>query len=137
MGNSMTTEQIDVLDAGPEMDCAVQEVLQSVSGVIHFGLSDGLPRDQERHAVTITVTEFRPSTDWNDAMYAAERFGLFETKECLLDCCETVWGVTEKPVFAEWWLSFGDDLRQVATAPTGPLAICRALLKLHAGGAVN
>lgn len=115
----MTDEQIDAMPAGPEMDWLVSSIYEVWGNV--------LPDDTSAPCTIIVipeedVREFAPSTDWNDAMFAADGFGLF--RRCVLwqgdgEYLWTVWelnGITIGPP-----LSVGD----------GPLAICRAILKLY------
>ena len=90
---------------------------------------------------------FRPSTDWNDAMYAAEKFGLFDcwARDCVLrsihgDGEPRLWLVTDKMAYVReiakaWGASINapeEYCWDISEAETGPLAICRAILKLHA-----
>lgn len=116
----MTAEQIDAMEAGPEMDAAVGEACDFESGIVNGECLRGTDDFPE-------MVAFRPSTDWNDAMFAAERFGLFDCEvghEGSLYKNSEIWAV-DRVVGAIQVL--------VATAPTGPLAICRAILKLHGG----
>lgn len=106
----MTTDQITLLEAGLECDRLIQQVLGwSEQGIREIG------------------SAVRPSTDWNDAMYAAERFGLFVSRGMILGHDGEQWVVTEdaEPIAPEF---------PGTKAPTGPLAICRAILKLHSRG---
>lgn len=59
------------------------------------------------------------STDWNDAMLAAERVGLF------MDCY-----ITQGPVQPDWCITRKGDVPVFADAETGPLAIARAVVRL-------
>lgn len=122
----MTTEQIDVLEAGLDMDEAVAEVcgvagFPHSSGVWLTGGADGKGD-----------VPFRPSSDWNDAMYAAERFGLWTSILFgAVGPCSS--GVPPKEYGCfQFDMTHGCNVR-FSTASTGPLAICRAILKLHAG----
>lgn len=97
----MTDVEIEAMPAGPEIDAIVCVAADIDPDPRMVG--DGSGRT------------FSPSTDWNAAMYAAERFGLFDMPILAFtdndrhsDCDETVHG----------------------EAPTGPLVICRAILKL-------
>lgn len=95
----MTDAQIDAMQAGSEMDAAVLGAIQ-LSSLRHHNL--------------------RPSSNWSDAMFAAEEFGLFDRHVFGRDNVYCVWEINgpNEAVFA------------VATGATGPLAICRAILKL-------
>lgn len=105
----MTDEQIDAMEAGLEMDCAVDEAVYGPDAV-------GVPYR-------------KPSTDWADAMFAAEHFGLFDT---ILD--GHGYGLLLRRSPDGWQVlhpRFFDGRGDVLTmADTGPLAICRAILKL-------
>lgn len=98
--HALTDEQIDAMEAGPEMDRAVNE------------------------AAGIAVENWSvPSNDWTHAMFAAERFGLFEIvggNGYVLDCVRGEWRVS-------CWAS---PAIPTNTPVPGPLAICRAILKL-------
>lgn len=76
-----------------------------------------LPKDGCKPAPIL----FRPSTDWNDAMLAAEKSRIFRSYDLSQD------------KYGKWWIhpidDHGDPL--VMMASTGPLAICRAIL-VHA-----
>ena len=113
----MTDVQID---AGPETDLAVAEA------VFHDGCFTASIRAGHCwiRSETVGPKPFSPSHNWNDAMLAAERFGLFDRpRYCMLAKSAPDWDVIEH--------SFG-ELELVASAPTGPLAICRAILSLSA-----
>jgi len=106
----MTDERIDAMQAGPEMDRAV---LDAIGEPRHSGCDES--------GAFRLVRRRLPSTDWNDAMYAAERINLFGI--------HTVLGVGD---FGDWTvLSWeGTTMTEISSADTGPLAICRAILKL-------
>lgn len=77
---------------------------------------------------------FRPSSDWNDAMMAAEKAGVFATGPGDLDSFGFVDRVTDGGPY-KWRVcrhrfNVYDSLSitVIATAETGPLAICRAIL---------
>lgn len=65
-----------------------------------------------------------PSTNWSDAMLAAERFGLLDGVR-VLTCDRGSWQVWKIDQFGQV------EGPVLASAATGPLAICRAILKLH------
>jgi hypothetical protein len=123
----MITEQIESMEAGPEMDMAVAEACRE-SATIYFdhdaqeNICLRLPGD----------VRFRPSTDYNDAMFAAEQFGRgFHMSDYGRS---HVANPDRQNKFVVEIVS-ESGVTYTAFAPTGPLAICRAILKLHAGGA--
>jgi hypothetical protein len=75
-------------------------------------------------AETRAQRQFRPSWDWSDAMFAAEKFGLFDVHGAGLQQARE-WNVMERVGGRE----FNED---IASAPTGPLAISRAIIALRA-----
>ena len=106
----MTSADIDRLGASPEVDAAVLGAV-------------GLTSDDDRLR--------KPSSRWADAMLSAERFGLFTTHGCVLgseigDDQRVFRWLVRKPYIE-------CDLRPgvCEIAETGPLAICRAILKLE------
>lgn len=120
----MTHKQIDAMEAGLEMDRAVAE---AIGCAVEFWMNES----------------FRPSTDMNDAMFAAEAFGLFEaySHDCFMQSIEgnDLWSVRQRHKHAEElaaaWGAPGFPLRpegwaDVADGTTAPLAICRAILTL-------
>lgn len=124
------------MEAGPGMDLSVAEAIGKEATVyfdhdLQVNVCLLLPGD----------VRFVPSTDWNDAMFAAERFGLFGdghycalSKDdgwyCILPMSELDAPGHELNGAGLWWP--GTPL--VARDVSGPLAICRAILKLHHGG---
>ena len=62
------------------------------------------------------VKKFSPSTDWNDALFAAEK--AFYGKINYAICCNPS---------GDWWAIVGD---KEICGETGPIAICEAILKL-------
>lgn len=100
------------MDAGPECDVAVAEAC----GTSHLLFDE------------TGATTFQPSTDCNDALFAADKFGLFKNR--MLGRVGPYWqvvNVADEPAEGSCFLT------SVADALTGPLAICRAILTLHAG----
>lgn len=123
IGNPMTTEQVDLIEAGPDMDAAVAVAIGGYT--IPYRMPDGRDVRALCYDGMMQVAPWNPSRSWTDAMFAAERFGLFNSFR-VLRMNRYDWEVME----------IGDPLdRIVSNAPSGPLAICRAILKLH-GGAV-
>jgi hypothetical protein len=103
------------LEAGPELDRRVAEAIDDkVAGRL-------------KHA-RISSPYFKPSTDWGDAMEAAEEFGLFDPPDRawpILGKSGTLWVVYN-------CTSMEEISTPIADALTGPLAICRAILALSA-----
>jgi len=119
----MTDAEIDALKAGFALDlkvakaCGVECYLSSPIGRRgEIGPQSVVALDENKSA-----KPFRPSSDWNDAMCAAEKAGLFRGLK--YDLCQDSEG--------DWWVHEFDDHGNplVMMAPTGPLAICRAILK--------
>jgi hypothetical protein len=70
--------------------------------------------------------EFRPSTDWNDAMFAAEKVGMW--KDGLVFGKEAY---TQENLYYVSQHAHGDyGYNPIGRGETGPLAICRYVLKL-------
>lgn len=126
----MTAKQINAMDAGPDMDRLVAEAIGIPVQLIN---TDGADNEPVRADTTdeLCGLAFRPSSDWNDAMLAAEKFGLFrrwwrhpepfwQGLRFLTQCDH--WCVSE------WTDETGIGYKVVASGKTGPLAICRAIL---------
>ena len=72
---------------------------------------------------------FRPSTDWNDAMWAAEKVGLFSSLRCLWK--DQAKGNRWFVVWINMDGTVGQGLESIwAYGESGPLAICQAILRL-------
>jgi len=122
----MTDEQIDAMDAGPEMDAAIA----AACGIEHAASTEiGLCRlKPEGRTVETEWQPWRPSIDWNDAMFAAEKCRLLEVY-----ALERIPLRTPLYVVADIQLMDGED-EWVARAESGPLAICQAILRLRHKG---
>ena len=151
---TLTDEQINALESGPEMDRLVAEACGetvkygSFASPVCFNESVSW----RGYYVPYTADTFetsgvhkleqppegfewgRPtlafSRDWNEAMFAAERFGLFEITKLghVKDLTATL---TRHDGLWEFGLSEMDSGPLLKTESTsGPLAICRAILKL-------
>lgn len=139
----MTDEQIDAMQAGPEIDRAVAavcfDVYRLTPDVDPLIKTAPCVLDVHKHSLSkqhplwlIPSREgehrpFAPSEDWNDAMFAAERFGLFNRAGVSLsrgdwygeiDIERVVWRITQY------------ESTLISHADSGPLAICSAILKL-------
>lgn len=99
----MSDTEIDAMEAGSEMDDAIYRIVADIEGI-------GLP------------PAICPSTDWNDAMFAAETFGLLKSHRLGISSLDGLWEL-------KYYEHYSGNERRAA-APTGPLAICRAILKL-------
>ena len=99
----MTHYDIDRLSAGAELDSLVAKAC-------------GM---EQHHAVTFGWP-WCPSKDWNDAMLAAEKSELFDGRFLGRHSKEWI-------VFDDGPL---DEFKAIGSAPTGPLAIARAIAKL-------
>jgi hypothetical protein len=121
----MTADQIATMEAGPECDRLVAEAIGWTLDEEYAPETNGpglFWRDADGKETQWRAHEFKPSTDWNHAMFAAERFGLFgEPHRFGLWKSGGNWcvGMDEYP------LEPGNT-----EAPSGPLAICCAILKL-------
>lgn len=96
-----------------EIDRKVAEAIR-----LEYGMSGRhILRDREWNGRV--KVPFQPSTDMNDAMFAAEKSGIEDMR-----ITQTTGGY-ELVVFNEW-----GESRFHAGAETTPLAICQAILKL-------
>lgn len=110
----MTPTEIDNLPAGDELDRLVAEAIGHVS--------------VREWAFPYRHPYFRPSTDWNDAMLAAEKFGTFSVHHLTKEGDD--WVVGE----IDWMMG---DFERISTDKSGPLAIARAIAKLGVSGKPN
>lgn len=114
----LTDDQIDAMEAGPEMDRLVGEAVE-------WSVVEEFERDISRREWA-----WRPSKEWAPAMFAAERSGLFSRLNHILAQSEdaAIWIVMP----LENMYSGGDTTigHSIAHGDTGPLAICRGILKL-------
>ena len=106
------------LPAGPELDKLVAEAIGLPVAPLYGRMWRGTP-DEVYHA-TEFLPMWAPSSLWRDAMLAAERSGLFDGRYLTRngDWC----------VLGGYVHGVGMDC--IASAPTGPHAICLAVLKL-------
>jgi hypothetical protein len=110
----MTNDEIDKLEAGRELDRLV--ALNCGFTLVYDNGYDG---EFKAELWPEEPKEFHPSTDWNDAMWAAEKIGLFgRLGNCLYQSVDGWMVLTEND--ADGPLSIHDS---------GPVAICRAILK--------
>lgn len=135
---------IDALEAGPETDKLVAEAVgyNVVDAPCPPGLNsycyivpewlDGKPALRCLNKETGDDFKWSPSTDWNAAMQAAEEVGLFREHLVSLEridssaCCSGI------PPDAYHVMDPTGAWQPVScvSAPTGPLAICKAILKV-------
>jgi len=103
----MTPTEIDALEAGHELDDLVSQAIDPWENLAGVNLS----------------TQWRPSTDWNDAMFAAEKCRLFVNDRFL-----------DNDVTGHWMVQVVDwcdaEAAWISRHPSGPVAICRAILKV-------
>jgi len=72
---------------------------------------------------------FYPSTEWNDAMEAAEKVGLFHPS---LGCGKLEQSMGEDGT--EWCMSWFENGKEIEVyAESGPVAICKAILASRKG----
>lgn len=104
----MTTSEIDKLESGVELDRLVAEAIgMETSTAILMPLS---------------TSKFKPSTDWNDAMEAAEKVRLFYPDSFLDFDYACRWRVQELDTCTP-------EVQVITEHKSGPVAICRAILK--------
>lgn len=108
----MTDAEIDALEAGRELDRLV--ALECGFTLVYDNGYDG---EFKAELWPEEPRVFRPSSDWNDAMLAAEKAGLFD--EGFL---EGYWSVKK-------WDSYDPVAIEIASHQSGPVAVCRAILK--------
>lgn len=140
----LTPEIIDNLEAGDAVDALIAEVV-GVNLCTHhldpFCATEEPTRGCYVNAETSCPEHgtdlylWRPSRDWNAAMEAAERaierFNFYGNKGenwMALQVCGAV-DYKHKPTAKVYRANLGDSTTN-AFAPTGPLAICKALLLL-------
>lgn len=126
----MTNDEIDKLEAGVELDrlvakaCAI-DVIYTPLAIDPFKLSRNL--DDHREVI------FSPSRCWNDAMLAAEKCDLFSSLgDDFFGFIDRITdgGAYDYRVCCHYHTSGGElRVRVIAKHPSGPVAICRAILK--------
>lgn len=123
----MTKDQIANIEAGPECDRAVAEAC---------GLNAKTGRGGVLHVINCEWKMFCPSTDLNDAFFAAERVGLFEwgnTDDKFSGHCGRWVGKENDGVWSVAVVGWSGSIDEIeGKAPTAALAICRAILILKA-----
>lgn len=131
----MTHDEIDRLPAGPELDKLVAIQL-GYTLIEKTAFSEARWQDGDREVGFVSRMGctgediFAPSSDWTSAMWAAEKIGRrganFHPLGVKLNLCVNLIDMT-----CEASLEIHeDDLVLWASAPTGPLAIARAIAKL-------
>lgn len=116
--------KMKMLEAGYELDKAVAEACgiehtaydfrHDASGIVWVPT---IPEDNK------TARPFRPSSDWNDAMFAAEKCGLF--KNWLMGQAHPA--IT---IGSTWYFQDYSERPMGVESKSGPVAICLAILKL-------
>ena len=148
----MTEHEISNLQPGQELDRLVAEACGMPSRIASGKCEVGYNYKRGDGTVTSAWRDFRPSTDWNDAMLAAEKAGLFHFTtiqgdqdklwmrpntqfQAFLTCDCGYWTVKIYRYFAGYAtgiLSRAAEQQYVSTIAedkSGPLAICRAILQ--------
>lgn len=112
----LTDADIDALEAGPTIDALIADVTGLQPQLGKCGCS--IPMGGQARLI------YRPSTCWDTAMEAAEKVELLSC-----DGQKCTGRTVRREASGEWHVGhrWGSD---TAIAPTGPLAICRAILKL-------
>ena len=111
----MTDAEIDALEAGRELDRLV-----ALGCGFTLVYDNGYDGEFKAELWPEEPRVFHPSSDWNDAMWAAEKAGLFGTMEYALEQSVDGWMIVDA-VF---------DRPTLACDDSGQLAICRAILKV-------
>lgn len=109
------------IKAGAELDRAVAEAIGLKA--THRLSSGSFLFTHPRSGVGAVHSAFRPSTDLNDAFYAAEAVGLFDQWHI---------GKWSNPPQSGWGIE-GDDSPVSGLYQTPSLAICAAILELAKG----
>lgn len=86
-------------------------------------------------ALGLEPVSFRPSTDWNDAMFAAEKAGLLKRGIAIFHHGPEYSIVDQRnmEIFQVWILdknTGNPDLDHTVSSESGPKAICLAILAL-------
>lgn len=112
----LTPEKINRIEAGPECDALVAEALGMPANIAEF-----------RAKTTCTLPPY--STSWDAAMGAATTAGLWDD-DCVVsfESCGEFWHVRQF-IFRPAGGEFDIESHTVTEAPTGPLAVCRAILR--------
>ena len=120
----MTDDEIDALEAGVRLDFKVAKACG-----VEFYSSTSIGRRGEIGPPSVVVLDenknakpFRPSSDWNDAMWAAEKARLFYPDGFLDFDHSGEWRVQELDMCTP-------EARVITSHKCGPVAICRAILK--------
>lgn len=122
----MTPEQIDAL-SGQELDKAVAHAIElTFSAVTTKGEYDQKTTTTIFHSETGQM--FRPSSDWNDAMFAAEKAGLFDATSRVTPTLRRFNG---KWQFQHINQNGSTTQCNKTTDHSGPTTICREILKLY------
>lgn len=110
------------LVAGPELDRLVAEACGIKHELLRMANAFG---ENEGFVAMVGGRMFSPSTDWNDAMLAADRIGLFDADEYhyLLRNTPNGWQVLSPDFYLK---PMTTDV--LTCEETGPLAICRAII---------
>ena len=126
-----TQQQIDEMQVGPELDLAVANMLD-VPVIFRGGeVYVGFNYSTGAGGVTGGEREFSPSTSWEDAMWAAAR--LLPQPWLLLHEGDH-WNVRKKLGGVRDLLANEAHyhVAPLASSTSGPLSICRAILKVKA-----
>lgn len=128
--STLTVEQIETLEAGPVANLLVMEAIGGDLIPMTGMNEDSLPEHFAKMVrfdgqVFDRISKWRPSTNWGDAMFAAERSvgGICVQFPSLCD---------SKQYEAGWYEGLSDDLafECYGRAATGPLAICKMILRM-------
>ena len=119
----MTDDEIDALEAGVRLDFKVAKACD-----VEFYSSTSIGRRGEIGPPSVVVLDenknakpFRPSSDWNDAMWVVVKF--FGSTQVNVAHVGKNGGDTP-------WHTWVDEVPSIETqAASGPVAICRAILK--------
>ena len=131
------------MQPGYELDKAVAEAIDHVWEETTDCFITGVEYDHEAAIMKCRPSHwnFHPSTDWDDAMLAAEKCGLFGDMEgqCQLSTTERIanprrWTVSQWTVYEqESYEGAGDEkvgCPDIVEHESGPVAVSLAILKL-------
>ena len=126
---SLTADDIRALPAGPELDklvaLAIGGEFDPTEGTWEFGNSAAY------------LHEWHPSSSWNEAMFAAEKFGLFGWRHKPPHYNPASFALYKQLVGLEpsaWIIGYSQEEPDFARGSTGPEAISRAIALLALEG---
>lgn len=119
------------MEAGPDIDSLVAEAIGLDVWVTDMFSEAGNQCYRKGPKHPVPGKKWSPSTNWNDAMYAAEKVGLFGEPYVAYLIMESS---------GNWKVDLSDDaglIEREFYSHTGPFAICKAILSLKGLTMVN